>query len=217
MSTKIDWEAVIHDQIKPTVEAAAKNSTFHPRKVFLFSGHMIDLPDRSSKRFPPEKAEAAKTEIGKILEQLDAGAEDLALTQGACGGDVLFTEACQSRGVRVKWLQPFDEPDFIQRSVSLCGGSWLKRYNDAKAKLPNPPHSAPAILGKAPVELSSGYSYERCNLWLLETALSYGVEKVHFIALWNGEKGNGPGGTAHMYEIVDGETGQVHWIKTQTL
>jgi len=61
-----------------------------------------------------------------------------ALTQGACGGDLLFTEACLKRGVQVHWLQPFAEPEFIERSVVRGGQAWRQRYLDARAGLTAP-------------------------------------------------------------------------------
>ena len=75
-----------------------------PRLVFLFSGHMVDAPDRPTPRFPAEKELIAAQRIAEALDHLSAGPEDLAFTQGACGGDLLFTEACQQRGVKVQWL-----------------------------------------------------------------------------------------------------------------
>ncbi len=188
---------------------------WQPRQVFLFSGHMIDAPDRATPRFPPEKEPIAAQKIAEALDQLGAGPEDLALTQGACGGDLLFTEACQQRGVKVQWLQPFDEPDFIQKSVVIGGEAWRTRYFEAKSKLAAPIRSAPGELGEPPPHAESGYPYERCNLWLLYTALACGVDKVHFICLWNGGGGDGPGGTAHMYNEVKGRTGRVTWIDTR--
>ena len=41
------------------------------------------------------------------------GPEDLAFCQAAAGGDLLFVEACQQRGVRCQVLLPFPEPEFI--------------------------------------------------------------------------------------------------------
>ena len=40
---------------------------------------------------------------------------------------------------------------------------------------------------------------------------------MHFVCLWNGGGGDGPGGTAHMYQEVAKRTGQVHWIDTREL
>ncbi len=183
-----------------------------PRQVLLFSGHMIDAPNRPTPRFPAGKEPIAARKIAEVLDRLGAGPEDLALTQGACGGDLLFTEACQQRGVKVQWLQPFDEPEFVQRSVVCHSETWRVRYLAAKAKLTTAIRSAPRELGPAGSD-----PYERCNLWLLSTALSYGVGKVQFICLWDGGGGDGPGGTAHMYQEVKRRTGQVTWIDTRTL
>ncbi|GJL69706.1 MAG: hypothetical protein NPIRA06_23410 [Nitrospirales bacterium] len=187
---------------------------WQPRQVFLFSGHMIDAPGRHPPRFPAEKGALAAQKIAEALEQLGAGSEDLALTQGACGGDLLFTEACQHRQVFIQWLQPFDEPEFIQRSVICRGEDWRKRYLGAKATLTRGVRSAPEQLGPPPKGVDP---FERCNLWLLYTALAYGVEKVHFICLWDGGGGDGPGGTAHMYQEVNGRTGNVTWIDSRSL
>ena len=49
-----------------------------PRQVFLFSGHMIDAPDRSPVRFPPEKEPHAAAAVGKLLDELCAGADSFA-------------------------------------------------------------------------------------------------------------------------------------------
>jgi hypothetical protein len=185
-----------------------------PRHVLLFSGHIIDAPNRSTPRFPAAKELIAAQRIAEVLDRMRAGPEDLALTQGACGGDLLFTEACQQRGVNVAWLQPFDEHEFIQKSV-ICGGeTWHARYLAAQAKLATEIRSAPRELGPLPADSDP---YERCNLWLLSTALSYGVRKVQFICLWDGGGGDGPGGTAHMYQEVNRRTGQVTWIDSRTL
>lgn len=187
---------------------------FVPRHVVLFSGHMIDASDRETPRFPSKKESAAAQKISDALDSLGVGPEDLALTQGACGGDLLFTEICQQRRVKVQWLQPFDEPTFIQKSV-VCGSeTWRERYLRAKAKLSATTRSAPESLGAAPKGVEP---YERCNRWLLYTALSYGIGKVQFVCLWDGGGGDGPGGTAHMYQEVNRRTGQVTWIDSRAL
>lgn len=185
---------------------------WQPHNVFLFSGHMIDALDRPTPRFPPAKEPSAAQKVSEALDRLGAGPDDLALTQGACGGDLLFTEACLQRGVKVNWLQPYREPDFIQNSVVRCSETWRKRYLDAKAKLAAPIRSAPNDLGEPRPGTKPDYPYERCNLWLLYTALAYGVDKVRFVCLWNGGEGDSPGGTAHMYNEVKRRTGQVTWI-----
>lgn len=115
-----------------------------------------------------------------------------------------------------QWVfqRPVNEPEFIQKSVVCSGEVWRERYMMAKAKLTQGIHSAPEQLGSSPTGVNP---YERCNLWLLYTALSYGIDKVRFICLWDGGGGDGPGGTAHMYEEVNRRTGSVTRIDTRSL
>lgn len=189
-------------------------SAWQPRKVFLFSGHMIDKPDRHPPRFPNDKADRAAKKIAESLATLGAGEDDLALTQGAAGGDILFAEACAQLGVHIQWLQPFPEMEFIQRSIlpSEQGENWQARYFKLKEHVSLSLRSMPNELGPTPNGVDP---YERCNLWLLYTALAYGIDKVHFICLWNGGGGDGPGGTAHMYQEVNKRSGQVIWLDTK--
>ncbi|MEQ1529863.1 MAG: tetratricopeptide repeat-containing protein [Methylococcales bacterium] len=187
-------------------------SKWQPRKVLLFSGHMIDAPDRKEPRFPAAKESIAAEKIAQALDKLGANSDDLALTQGANGGDILFAEACLQRGVKLKLLQPFEEPAFIQKSVLPGGDSWRERYFQIKPQASI--KAAPIELGQPPKDVDP---YERCNLWLLYSALAYGIDKVQFICLWNGEGGDAPGGTAHMYHEVEDKTGQVSWLDTRKL
>jgi hypothetical protein len=185
-----------------------------PRQVFLFTGHLVDAPGRAVPRFPPEIEPAVARRIGETLDALEAGEADLALTQGACGGDLLFSEACLSRRVPLAWLQPFEESEFIGKSVAVAGEPWLRRYQAAKAALRTAPLAAPRELGP----LGEGVNpYERCNLWLLASAMVFGGDKVRCICLWDGGGGDGPGGTAHMVAQVKSRGGQVVWLDIREL
>ncbi|MBK8816320.1 MAG: hypothetical protein IPN42_12850 [Methylococcaceae bacterium] len=183
-----------------------------PRQILLFSGHMIDAPGRTLPRFPLNKATIAEAEIMRVLDKLDANHEDLALTQGASGGDLIFAECCQAKNVNIQFLQPFTEQTFIEQSVIPSEGDWHNRYLVVKKKA--------AIQVRAMPEaflIDNGNPFEACNEWLLETALDYGAEKVRFICLWNGEGGDGAGGTAHMVEQVQKSGGSVIWLNTKQL
>lgn len=191
---------------------------FVPRQVLLFSGHMVDAPGRAHPRFPAGKVAAAEAAIGAALDALGAGDGDLALTQGAAGGDLIFSEACLERGVRVQWLQPLPEAEFVQRSVmpSTDGPAWSSRYYAAKARLSAeaPPRCMTVELGPPPPGVDV---WERGNLWLLQTALAHGPDKARFVCLWDGGGGDGPGGTRHMHDEVRRRTGRVSWIDVRTL
>ena len=196
--------------------------SWKPDKVFLFSGHMIDAPGRKQPRFPADKEPLAAAAIAQALDDLGASAADLALTQGASGGDILFAEAAIARGLRVQFLFPLPEPDFIAESVlpATNGDAWRKRFLKLREHpLCQPPRTMPDELGPLPCD-SHGNElnpYERCNLWLLNSALACGIKRTRFVCLWNGGGGDGPGGTQHLVEEVKRRTGQVTWLDTRTM
>jgi hypothetical protein len=189
---------------------------FVPRRVLLFSGHMVDTPDRPAARFPLAKVPAAEARMREVLAELDAGPEDLALTQGAAGGDLIFSEACLDRGVRLQWLQPLPEAQFVEASAVRSAGAamWRQRYYAAKARLGEAPLTMPVELGPCP---KGADVWERGNLWLLYTTLAQGPDKVRFVCLWDGGGGDGPGGTRHMVDEVKRRSGRVSWIDSRAL
>lgn len=186
-----------------------------PRQVVLFSGHMVDAPGRTTPRFPASKVPAAAGRIVAALDELGAGPGDLALSQAAAGGDLLFLEACQARGMRCEVHLPFPEAEFIAASVtpSADADAWRARYDAVKARL------SEGALRIMPAESGQedANPFERCNLWLLETAMAWGPDKLRLVCLWNGGGGDGPGGTAQMYKEVQQRSGRVVWIDTRKL
>lgn len=169
-----------------------------PRQVFVFSGHLVDEPGRTPPRLPDDRDTLARIfhALDDVLDAYGAGADDLALTQGACGGDLIFTAACVARGVPVRWLQPFDEAHFIAGSVDCAGEDWHTRYTTLRAQLAAPPRALTAALG-APLDASDD-PYRRCNQWLLDTARTYGLGKLRVICVWDGAAADTSGGTAAM-------------------
>ena len=191
-----------------------------PRRVILFSGHMVDAPGRAQPRFPPELAAVAGRRIAAALAELDAGPGDLGLTQGAAGGDILFAEAAQARAMPLRLLQPFGEAEFIERSVRpVCEGEdWVARYRRVAGRLASPPQAMPPGGGAGtPGCDEDDNPFERCNRWLLDTALACGGERVWLLCLWDGQGGDGAGGTAHMVREVQRRNGHVIHIDTRQL
>lgn len=191
-----------------------KDAKAVPRKVFLFSGHMIDAAGRSEPRFPPDKEPAAASAVAAKLDELGAGAGDLAICGGACGGDLLFAEAALVRGLQLRVLIPFDEPTFLAQSVDFADADWRRRFFAATSHPDATLQVMPDVLGPP---AAGADPYERENQWLLETALAWGAEKLHFLCLWDGGGGDGPGGTRHMVEQVRQSRGAVHWIDMRKL
>jgi hypothetical protein len=183
-----------------------------PGKVVLFSGHMIDAPGRETPRFPPDKEPLARQAIEGALADLGVAAGDLAICGAACGGDLLFAEAAVARGARLELYIPFDEPTFLEKSVDFAGEAWRARYLAMKAQAAL--HVAPDELGP----LAPGEDpYERNNEWMLGQAERFGADKLAFVCLWNGESGDGPGGTRHMMEEARKAGGRAIWLDTQRL
>ena len=180
-----------------------------PQKVVLFSGHMIDAPGRGKPRFPPDKEPIAATAIAGALADIDVGPGDLCICGGACGGDLLFAEAALARCARLELYIPFEEPTFLEKSVDFAdkrlARAILRRQGAAAL------HVAPRELGPPP---EGEDPYERNNRWMLDAALRFGADKVDFVCLWNGEGGDGPGGTRHMMEEVRNKGGRTVWLDT---
>ena len=177
---------------------------------------MVDIEFDELKREFLAEAEEKAREIAGALDALGAGAGDLALSQCAAGGDLLFLEAALARGLRCQVMLPLDEPEFIERSIlaSTDGAAWRDRWFAARAQLTDPPRLMPDDLGPGP---RSSNPFERCNDWLMNTALAWGPDKLRFVCLWNGAGGDGPGGTQHMMDEVKRRTGRVRWIDVRTL
>ena len=190
-----------------------------PRQIFLFSGHMIDKPDRKLPRFPPDCEPKIAAAIDATLTELGAGPVDLGITQGACGGDLLFAEAMLKRGAALELHLPLPEATFISKSVAFDKASstvpdrWRERFFAVRNQRSVRTTVMPATGGS---EASDGV-FERCNLWMLERAFSFGADKVRFICVWNGEGGDGPGGTDHMRESVLKSGGAECWIDSRKL
>ena len=184
-----------------------------PQNVVVFSGHMIDNPavrgagKAKPPRFPSSKIDAAALGIRAALDRIGAHAGDIGLCGGACGGDLLFAEACIERGMRVELRLARTEPEFLGELVTFADRDhrWEQSFMRVKENPATKMFVMPDELGAAP-EGSSVHA--RCNQWILYTGLSGGLKKVSFIALWDGQEGDGPGGTKHMVELVRKLTGR---------
>jgi Tetratricopeptide Repeats-Sensor len=180
-----------------------------PARVLLFTGHRVDPPGREKPRFPPAaegKARAMIREaVGGELARAEGG-RTIGLAGGASGGDVLFHEVCGELGVPTTLYLAVPRDLYVRESVADGGPGWVERFDRLLAALPV------RVLGDS-LELprwardgsaAGDYSaWERNNRWTLHNALAYGAAKVTLIALWNGEKGDGPGGTADMVATAE--------------
>jgi hypothetical protein len=99
------------------------------------------------------------------------------------------------------------ENEFLAESVTCADPDdrWERSFAAAKENPLTTVLIMPEELGPAPKGVSV---HDRCNRWILYTALSQGLLKTSFITLWDGEPGDGPGGTQNMVELVRKLTGR---------
>ena len=166
------------------------------KKVAVFSGHMIDKPDRPEERFPPRKESAVRDRIESQLEIWKLGAGDLAICGGANGADILFAELCAERGAEVWLFLALPESEFLEESVRLPDSNWEQRFFDLLGR------EGVTVLRqferlKSPPKGTSVFS--RTNLWMVNTARCEANDPRNLYALlvWDERPtGDGPGGSS---------------------
>ena len=117
---------------------------------------------------------------------------------GASGGDILFHEACRNVGIRTTVMLAQPREGFAAASVNGAGAAWTERYwalcDSNEVKVLTESTDLPGWL-----RVRDDYSiWQRNTRWILHTALSQADTDVTLIVLWDGEDGDGPGGTAEM-------------------
>src|SRR6202043_1892681 len=80
------------------------DSCFPVPNLVVFSGHMLDSPDRRVPRFPGHCELSVRSAINKQLDTLSAG---IGFSSAACGSDILFLEAMLDRGAVVHVVLPW--------------------------------------------------------------------------------------------------------------
>jgi hypothetical protein len=171
--------------------------------TILFSGHMIDKPGRSDPRFPASKEHAA---VEKAGEEKCSG-----IAAAACGGDILFHESCRSLGVPSEIYLGIPVDAFEQTSVAFAGVGWVERYRRLVSELP-----VHVLFPEATADAGDEV-WAKANEWMLGAALEGGGSEMALIVLWDGEGGDGPGGTRHMVVTAKKIGADVEIIRTQSL
>ena len=173
-----------------------------PPRVILFTGHRVDVPGRQKPRFPPEREDQARTMILAAVSEVKekSTGQLMGISGGASGGDILFHEVCEELDISTKMYLVLPKNAYIKASVADGGPGWVERFKRLFEK------KHPEILsdtGELPRWLRAKKDYsiwQRSNLWMLHSALAISHDNLTLIALWNGEVGDGPGGTEDMVQ-----------------
>jgi hypothetical protein len=185
----------------PLVEQKQETPEAAPR-IILFTGHRIDAPDRQALRLPPEKEDQARSMIMAALSEVKEKATGklLGISGGASGGDILFHEVCQQLDIPSQMYPVLPKNEYIKASVADGGPSRVERFKRLFEQM------QPEILtdsGELPRWLCAKKDYsiwQRSNLWMLHSALAISNDNLTLITLWNGELGDGPGGTEDLVQ-----------------
>jgi hypothetical protein len=166
-----------------------------PAQVLLFTGHRLDAPGRPIPRFPASAEGRAHEMIATaISSELSAAVGPVAgLAGGASGSDILFHEIAARLAVPTELYLALPPADYRAASVADGGEAWAARFDALCEDLPI--HLLPDAARRDDPALSV---WERSNLWMLDSALAWTTGGTTLLALWNGEGGDGPGGTADM-------------------
>ncbi len=196
----------------------APNAPTLPAKhALLFTGHMIDQPDRSEPRFPARMEGIARSAIFQLVESLQKTAQGslLGLAGGACGGDILFHEVCQALGIPSELYLALPRESYLVESVESAGPDWVRRFDHLYQQLPTHVLDPATPLPDWLPEKGDYSIWERTNLWMLDQALAPGGTHLSLIALWDGQGGDAPGGTAHLVRVAREKGAELAIIDTK--
>lgn len=166
----------------------------------LFSGHMVDAPDRADPRFPPDKVPAARTAIRSAIDDFTDPAAT-AISGAACGADLLFCEEWLSLDRHLTIYLPREVESFLDESVRFAGAHWEEMFHRVVAA------DRVRLVGPEPGMEDLTDPHSPNNLRMISAALE--GDEVTSIVLWDGGGGDGPGGTAHMVREVRDNGGRV--------
>jgi class 3 adenylate cyclase len=170
-------------------------SCFPIPRVAVFAGHLIDRPDRATARFPPAFEQSVRHQLTELLRRHTVG---FGYSSAANGGDILFLEALHEIGAEQAIVLPYNREQFLSDSVDVVpGANWAHRY---WAALDRAAHVTTASEQRM---LTGAMSYEYGFL-LLDGMAAVRAEELDTrllcVAVWDGQSGDGPGGTATSIE-----------------
>jgi hypothetical protein len=162
----------------------------------LFSGHMIDGPDRTlTPRFPAANEQRVKADItAQLVEELAQREQLQGIASGACGGDILFLEACLELGIPATLYLPMTPAVFKQKSVSFAGQQWDQRFDRLLSMLPV------VMQEQQTKEQRKTNVFQQLNIRMLQDALANGSEHMTLMLLWNEVRNVGSAGPARVIE-----------------
>ena len=189
------------------LEHVAKYTFDH---AVVFTGHMIDAPERKVPRFPARAEAAATAAIRRAVEELLGGAaaerSALGIAGGASGGDLIFHEVCAALTVPTLLRLALPVEQFVKASVAPAGEEWVKRFYALLDRLGKDEIAVLDDTIVLPEKLTSRLDlniWQKTNLWMVKEAIGIAPRRT-LLALWDGAAGDGPGGTESLVAAAPG-------------
>ena len=187
------------------LERNALDAVLDVPRVAAFTGHMVDAPGRATPRFPSDKVAAVRKAMAESLKKHEIG---YGFSSAARGSDLIFIEELKKLNGRPLVFLPFPRDQFKKTSV---GYGWDQGFDRALQGL-----EVVELSQELPSEDQQPEAYAACNRKILDEAIAKAKlldEEPLLIAVWNGNPGDGTGGTAdavrewqnegHPVEIID--------------
>lgn len=163
--------------------------------VIVFSGHLIDAPDRREPRFPAWLEPRVKQALWDHLVERNPV---VGVGAAACGSDILFLEAVRRLGGSIQVVLPFDITDFMRTSVLVDRqGRWAERYYSILEQADSIILAQPRPTGQDGADFDLGNQKADRVAQEMAQARGLGLESL---AVWDGQPAAGPGGTASCVE-----------------
>ncbi len=186
--------------------------------------------------FPTSSIEAARQAIEQAIDaETKLGGEiAFGIAAGANGGDLLFHEICQARGIPTRLCLALRRPQYVGQYVAPVGKAWVEKFSTVYRHLrtqdestdPSARHVARHIneftdSGELPRWLQGKPFYNvgrRNNQWMLQHAITAAYElgdnaEITLIALWN--EGASEGGIGGIGDVI--RTAAMQGIKVHTI
>jgi hypothetical protein len=182
-------------------------------RVIVGTGHRVDAADRKTPRFPNTDDGIAKAKLW-LRQQLESEkAQTTGVVTGiggaASGTDLLFHEVCAELGIATMVVLPIPRQDYSRQSVIGGGPDWVEKFNRLLETRPVITLSDSAELPIWAASIPNYGVFQRGNIWMLAHALLRPNADATLLALWNGQAGDGPGGTADMVKLAESHGAKV--------
>jgi hypothetical protein len=157
-------------------------------RAVIVSGHLVDAPDRPTPRFPESRVGHVTERISEAFDDWRVGPGTTVVTGGARGADIVAAEEAGRRGANVLVCLALPADEFERLSVHLPGTAWSARFRRLLAA---------AEIRRLPGDPSGSDVFVRANAEIVAAARRYDP-RPHALIVWDGESGDGPGGTADL-------------------